>query len=353
MGLVERLGVGADGGGVPVVDLLEAFHGGPDAFDGLLGEQHARLAVLDGLGGSAPVQGNHRRPAGHRLDGHQPEVFQGGENKRLRPPHAVGQGRVAHSAEEFDVARATGGLADLLLAGPVADHDQPTVRHFAEGSHDQVHPLVGHHAGGGEVGVALVGLQGEGARVDGRMQHRRLASVGLGDAAGDEVRDRDEAVHPGGRAAVPVAKAVEHDPRQAAFQAGVQPGPAKNLLLEVPGVSHGRVTQAEVQLVGGGPHALGHRVIVGDHHVVVGHVELFDGQGHQRKVAAVARPCAGEALDEGGFRAFALQQAALLVGQEIDHGKEVGVGEDFEHLGEDLLGPGVHRQPFVDDCDAH
>ena len=75
---------------------------------------------------------------------------------------------------------------------------------------------------------------------------------------------------------------------------------------------------------------------------------MFDRQGHQGQVLAEGFAGEGEGLDEGGFDGFVLQEVALVGGEKVYEGMEVGVGIGGEHLLDDALGACVVGKPFMD-----
>ncbi len=222
-------------------------------------------------------------------------------------------------AEEGDVG--AGEAAEFGHFGAVADNDQAAVGHLGEGFDDQVDAFVGDQAGGGEVEILLVVADGEGVDVDRGVDDLGVTAVDLFYAAGDVGGVGDEFVDAVGGADVPLADIVQDEAGEGAFNALGQAGLAQIFVLHVPGVADGRVAVADMGLIRAGEDAFGDGVAAGDDEVVAGHVELLDGDGHEREVSAVFCAGAGEALDEGGFRALAKKFGAVLVGEEIADGE--------------------------------
>ena len=202
-----------------------------------------RAAAAHRLERAAAAIGDHRRAARLRLDRRDAEVLLGGEDERARTLHPVDQPLGALVAEPAHVGRQRALHASGF--GAVADHDQATLGHRRERLDDERHALVRHQPRRAEVEVLLVAAQCEALDVDRRMDHLGLAPVGLADAACDEVRVGDEAVHTIGAALVPAAQVVQHQAhrraRQPALQPAGEPRFGEVLVLQVPGLAHRRV----------------------------------------------------------------------------------------------------------------
>jgi hypothetical protein len=140
-------------------------------------------------------------------------------------------------AQQLDVGCMGCCGAGFFHLRAVADHHQALVRHRGKGFDDHRHAFVGHHARGGEVVILFVFLQGEAARVDGRVDHGGFAPIRLGDARADEVRVGDEVIHAGCGALIPHAYVVQDHARQFALHPSGQVGFTQVLVLQVPGVA--------------------------------------------------------------------------------------------------------------------
>ena len=137
------------------------------------------------------------------------------------------------------------------------------------------------------------------------------------------------------------------------FEAMVEAGLAQVLVREVPCVAYRAMHIGDVNLVGARQDALGDAVGARDDKVVVGDVELLDGNRHEGKIAAVMLLGTGKLLDEARMGLFVLDEAALVFGQEIDEREQVGIGEDVEDLLDDALGSGVDDEPVADNGYFH
>ena len=126
----------------------------------------------------------------------------------------------------------------------------------------------------------------------------------------------------------------------------------------VPGVAHGGVHVAEMQLFGGGEHPLGHQVVAAEHQRVVGQIELLDRQRQQRQVLLHMADAPGQALDERGVDRAALQPAAGTAALAIHQRKQLHLsaplgGEEI-HLPHHQFGPagGARGEPLVHQSQA-
>lgn len=223
------------------------------------------------------------------------------------------------------------GLGDglgLLKVGAVADDDELPVGHLVEGFDDQFDFLVGHHARGGQIVVLLVLAAGEGCNVDGRVDDVGLAAVDFLDATRDESAVGDEVVDAVRGARIPDAHVVQDELGERALCPVVEAGLAQVLVREVPCIADGAVHIGDVELVRPGQDAFGDAVGAADNEVVARDVELLDGERHEGQVAAVVLLGAGEFLDEARMGLLVFDEAALSLGQEVDEGEQVGIGED-------------------------
>lgn len=248
------------------------------------------------------------------------------------------------------------GLGDglgLLEVGAVADDDELPVGHLVEGFDDQLDFLVGHHARGGQVVVLLVLTAGEGRDIDRRVDDIGFAAVGFLDAARDEAAVRDEIIDAVGRARIPDAHVVQDELGEGTLEAVVEAGFAQVLMREIPGIADGAVHIGDVDLVWPGQDAFGDAVRARDDEVVIGDVELLDGNRHEGQIAAIVLLGAGEFLDETRMGLFILDEIALAVGQEVDERKQVGIGEDVQDLFDDALGTGIDDEPVTDNSYFH
>ena len=98
---------------------------------------------------------------------------------------------------------------------------------------------------------------------------------------------------------VPLPQVVQHPAGIPALQAALEPRAGQVFVLRIPGIAHGGVHVADVQLVGPGQHALGDAVVARDHQVVARDVQLLDGQRHQRQVGRIFAPRQWQPLQKG------------------------------------------------------
>lgn len=138
-----------------------------------------------------------------------------------------------------------------------------------------------------------------------------------------------------------------------ALEAVVKTGLAQVLVREVPGVADWAVHVGDVDLVWPRQDALGDAMRARDDEVVVGDVELLDGNRHEGQIAAVMLLCPWELLNEARMGLFVLDEAALVFGQEVDEREQVGIREDVENLLDDALGPGIDDEPVTDNGYFH
>ena len=110
---------------------------------------------------------------------------------------------------------------------------------------------------------------------------------------------------------------------------------------------------ADMQLVRPGEHTLGDGVATGNDQVVRRHVELLDGQWHQRKILLVMRFGLGQLLDEGRRGAFATETGSIFIGKKVDHGEQVGFRPGLEQPGEHVFGARIGHQPIMNNGDFH
>ena len=347
----EGLGMGPQHGRVEGVvrQRLEIQHGVGDGGGRLFVEVEARHPLDDGFQGAALRKGDHRRPAGLRLERRDAEILLGGEDEGLGPLQVRQQHGERLVAEKGDVV--PGDRLDAAELGTVADDHELAVGHLRERLDDEVDLLVGHHPGGGEVEVAALAAAGD-EIVDGdvRIDHLGLAAIGLLDAPRDVARTGDEMIDAGGRPHVPDAHALEDHARQEARPAVEEPGFAQILVLEVPGVAHGGVAVADVQLVRPGYHALGHGMAVGDDQVVARQVVLLDGEGHEPQEIAVEIFDEGDLLHEARLHDMRQDHRAVLLRQEIYQSEDIRLRIFRKHGLENLLGAGIGRKPLMYDC---
>lgn len=327
------------------------MHGLDDALDGLLFEEAAGLAVFDGLEGTAFAIGDDRCTAGLCFDGGDAEVFFGGEYESFGMLHLVLEHFERLVAHHRDV-----GLGDcfrLLEVGTVADDDELFVGHLVKGFDNQLDFLVGHHARGGQVVVLFVPTAGKGIDIDWRVDDVGFAAIDFLDATRDEAAVSDEVVNAVGRARIPDAHVVQDELGDGPLEAVVKTGLAQVLVREVPSVAYRAVHVGDVELVWARQDALGDAVGARDDEVIVGDVELLDGNRHEGQIAAVMLLCPWELLDEACMGLFVLDEAALVFGQEVDEREQVGIREDVENLLDDALGSGVDDEPVTDNGYFH
>lgn len=327
------------------------MHGLDNALNGLLFEEATGLAVFDGLEGTAFAVGDDGGTAGLGFNWGNAKIFFGGEDEGFGVLHFVledFEGLVAHHRDV--------GLGDclrLLKVGAIADDDELLVGHLIEGFDDQLDFLIGYHTRGGQVVVLFVLAAGEGIDIDWWIDDVGFAAVDLLDAACDEATISDEVVNTVGRARVPDAHVVQDELGDSTLEAVVEARLAQVLVREVPGVAYRAVHIRDVDLVWARQDALGDAVGARDDEVVVGDVELLDGNRHEGQIAAVMLLCPWELLDEACMGLFVLDEAALVFGQEVDEREQVGIGEDVENLLDDALGSSVDDEPVTDNGYFH
>lgn len=327
------------------------MHGFDDALDGLLLEEATGLAVFDGLEGTTFAVGDNGGATGLGFNWGDAEVFFGGEDESFRVLHLVLEdleGLVAHHGN----VRLGNGFC-LLEVRAVADDDELLVGHLVECLDDQLDFLVGHHARGGQVVVLFVLAAGEGIDIDWRIDDVGFAAVDFLDTARNEAAVGDEVVNAIGRARIPDAHIVQDQLGDGTFEAMVKAGFAQVLVREVPGIANGAMHIGNVDLIRPGQDALGNAVGARDDEVVVGDVKLFDGNRHEGQIAAVVLLGTGELLDEARMGRFVLDEAALVLGQEVDESEQVGIWEDIEDLLDDTLSTGVDDEPVADNGYFH
>lgn len=327
------------------------MHGLDDALNGLLFEEAAGLAVFDGLEGTAFAVSDDGGAAGLGLDWGNAKIFFGGKDEGLGVLHLFledFEGLVAHHG---DVR--LGDCFRLLEVGAVADDDELFVGHLVEGLDDQLDFLVWHHARGGQVVVLFVLATGEGIDIDRRIDDIGVAAVDFFDAARDETAIGDEVVDAVGRARIPDAHVVQDELGDSTFETMVEARLAQVLVREVPGIAYRAVHIGDMDLVWPRQNALGDAVGARDDEVVVGDVELLDGNRHEGQIAAVMLLCPWELLDEARMGRFVLDEAALVLGQEVDESEQVGIWEDVEDLLDDTLSTGVDDEPVADNGYFH
>ena len=248
------------------------------------------------------------------------------------------------------------GLGDglgLLEVGAVADDDELPVGHLVEGFDEMLDFLVGHHARGGQVVVLFVLAAGEGRDIDWRIDDIGFAAVDFLDAARDEAAVRDEIIDAVGRARIPDAHVVQDELGEGTLEAVVEARFAQVLVREIPGIADGAVHIGNVDLIWSGQDAFGNTVRARDDEVVIGDVELLDGDWHEGQITAIVLLGSGEFLDETRMGLLILDEIALAVGQEVDECEQVGIGEDVQDLFDDALGTGIDDKPVTDDSYFH
>ena len=327
------------------------MHRPDDTLDGLIFEEAAGLAVFDSLEGAAFAISDDRGAAGLGFDWGDAEVFFGGKDEGFGMLHLVledFEGLVAHHG---DVGFGDG--LGFLEVGAVTDDDELFVGHLIEGFDDQLDFFVGHHARGSQVVVLFVPAAGEGIDIDWWIDDVGFAAIDFLDAARDEATVGDKVVDAVGRARIPDANVVQDELGYGTLEAVVEAGLAQVLVREVPGVADWAVHIGDVDLVWPRQDALGDAVRARDDEVVVGDVELLDGNRHERQITAVVLLGTRELLDEARMGLFVLDKAALVFGQEVDEREQVGIGENVEYLFDDALGSGVDDEPVTDNGYFH
>lgn len=286
-----------------------------DALGGLFLKEAAGFAVFDGFEGAAFAVGDDGGAAGLGFDWGDAEIFFGGEDEGLGVLHLVLQdfeGLVAHHGDV--VFRDGFGLFEV---GAVTDDDELFVGHLVEGFDDQLDFLVRDHAGGRQVIVLFVLAAGKGMDVDRRIDDVGFAAVDFFDALRDEFRIRDEIVDAVGRTGIPNAHVMQDQLGKGSLEAVVEAGFTQILVREVPGIADWAVHIGDMDLIRAGQDALGDTVRARNDEVVVGDVKLFDGNRHERQIAAVVFLGTGQILDEGRMRFLVFDEIALALGQEV------------------------------------
>lgn len=185
--------------------------------------------------------------------------------------------------------------------------------------------------------------------VDRRIDDVGFAAVDFFDAFCDEFRIRDKIVDAVGRTGIPNAHVMQDQLGKGSLEAVVEAGFAQILVREVPGIADRAVHIGNMDLIRAGQDAFGDAVRARNDEVVIGDVELFDGDRHERQIAAVVLLGTGQILNEGRMRFLILDKIALALGQKIHQAEQIGIGIDVEHLLDDALGAGVNDQPVADD----
>lgn len=327
------------------------MHSFNDALDGLLVEEAASLAVFDGLEGTAFAVSDDRGAAGLGFDWGNAKIFFGGKDEGLGVLHFVLEDFEWLVAHHGDV-----GLGDcfrLLEVGAIADDDELLVGHFVESLNNQLDFLIGYHTRGGQVVVLFVLAAGEGIDIDWWIDDVGFAAVDFLDAARNEAAVGDEVVNAVGRARIPDAHIVQNQLGDGPLEAVVEARLAQVLVREVPGVAYRAVHVGDVNLVWARQDTLGNAVGTRDDEVVVGDVELLDGNRHEGQIAAVVLLGTRELLDEARMGLFVLDEAALVFGQEVDEREQIGIWKDVENLLDDALGSGVDDEPVTDNGYFH
>ena len=247
-----------------------------------------------------------------------------------------GEALVAHQRHVW-----RGQLPGLLHLRPTADHDELLVGHPGERLDDHRDALVRHHSRGRQVVILFRRVERELTCVDRWINHRGFAAVALVDAPTDEVRVGDKVVNTASGALIPHAHVVKQHARQFGLESMIETRFVQVLMLQIPGIADRRVHVADMQLVRAGQNALGYGMAAGNHQVVARHVQLLDGQRHQGQILLVVRLRLRQLLDESRGGALAAEVGAVLIGEEIDHGIQVGFRPDIQQSGKHPLGTGI------------
>lgn len=299
------------------------MHGLDNALNGLLFEEATGLAVFDGLEGTAFAVGDDGGAAGLGFDWGDAEVFFGGKDECFGVLHLILEDFEGLIAHHRDVG--LGYCFRLLEVGTIADDDELFVGHLIEGFDDQLDFLVGHHARGGQVVVLFVLAASKGIDIDWRINDIGFAAVDLLDAACNEAAVGDEVVNTVGRARIPDAHVVQDELGDGTLETMIETGLTQVLVREIPSVAYRAVHVGDVDLVWSRQDALGDAVGARDDEVVVGDVELLDGNRHEGQIAAVVLLGTGELLDKARMGLFVLDEAALVFGQEVDECEQIGI----------------------------
>ena len=330
---------------------FKVLHGGDDALFRLLLEETAGLTVFDGLEGAAFAVGDDGGATGLGFNWGDAEVFFGGKDECFGVLHLIledFEGLVAHHR---DVG--LGYCFRLLKVGAIADDDELLVGHFVEGLNDQLDFLVGHHTRGGQVVVLFVLAASKGIDIDWRINDIGFAAVDFLDTPCDEAAVGDEVVNTVGRARIPDAHVVQDELGDGPLEAMVKTGLAQVLVREVPGVAYRAMHVGDVNLVWPRQDALCDAMRTRDDEVVVGDIELLDGNRHEGQIATVVLLGTRKLLDEARMGLFVLDETALVFGQEVDEREQVGIGENVEYLFDDALSSGVDDEPVADNGYFH
>lgn len=311
-------------------------------------KEASRHALDDAVTHAAFPVGDDGRAAGHGLDGCDAEVLLRGEDKSPGVLHAAAEDVIGLVAEDADVLRRAAHDGRMLRA--VADDDELFPRHEAECLDDEVHSFIGDEAGGREVVVLLFRAEGEFLHIHGWMDNGGFPAVDLSDAPGDEARVRDVGIDAEGCPAIPDAQVVQQELRRPALEPVVEPGVPQVGKGHIPGIAHGRVHIGDMQLIRAGDDALRDTVRARDDEVVAPHVDLLDGQRHQRKIGAVMAPRSGQVLEECRMRLFPPQEASLRLRQEVHETVDIRLRIELQELFQYAFRACVCDEPVTYDC---
>lgn len=137
------------------------------------------------------------------------------------------------------------------------------------------------------------------------------------------------------------------------LEAVVEAGFTQILMREIPGIADRAVHIGDMDLIWAGQDALGDAVRARNDEVIVGDVELLDGNRHEGQIAAIVLFGAGEFLDEARMGLLILDEITLTVGQEVNEREQVGIREDVQDLFDDALGTGIDDEPVTDNSYFH
>src|SRR3954470_6295206 len=162
-------------------------------------------ALAHRLERTAAAGRDRRTSGGLSLDGRDAELLGTGHDKRLaglQQPRALFVGNTTRERDGWSRQPAQSAHVRAVT------DDQQRALHLVEGLHRHVDPLVRHQLGQHQVLVAYH-ARGKPARVDRRMDHRRLAAEVRADPRLRRARVRDVAVDALCRDPVPLAPAPE------------------------------------------------------------------------------------------------------------------------------------------------
>jgi hypothetical protein len=107
-----------------------------------------------------------------------------------------------------------------------------------------------------------------------------------------------------------------------------------------------------MQLVGPGEGPFRNGVARRYDDVMIVEVKLLDRERGEREIVPVRLFGEWKLLNKRGLHGLSLQKITLLVRDKIDQAVKLRIREHLNHLLEDALSPGIHRQPVVDESNV-